>query len=196
MSITNALQTLIDNVNYDDLQFLITQHHQRLHGHESFPPMNGGKAMQVFAKANGLANSHVLKAMMDEAQQARENAPKPQDQIVVIAIQEKDDSSGGSASHSRFIYARDMDQAKEKLCDDIRDRAGALDRPASELLDCSAVHTPDEDLDEDEESDFDLEDEEAVLEYIFEHNGIFDLAQFLEYLDYDLTTVIIDQHYL
>lgn len=192
MSMTNALQTLIDNVNYDDLQFLITQHHQRLHGEENFPPMNGGKAMHVFAKANGLASSHVLKAKMDEAAEARKNAPKPQDQIVVIAIQEKDDSSGGSAIHNRFIYARDMDQAKDKLCDDIRSRAGELDRPAEELLDCACIETPDDD----EDAEVDLEDEEAVLEYIFEHNGIFDLAQFLEYLDYDLTTVIIDQHYL
>lgn len=190
MSHTHALQTLIDAVDYDDLQHLLTQHHQRLHGQENFPPMNGGKVMHVFAKANGLASSHVLKAKMDDAAEVRANAAKPQDQVVVIAIQEKDNSSGGSPSHTRFIYARDMGHAKEKLCDEIRSRAGELDRPASELTNVNFVVVPDED------DDVDLDDAEAVLDYIVAHNDIDDLGTFLEYLDYNLTTVIIDQHYL
>lgn len=112
--------------------------------------------------------------------------------VIVIVFHEKEDSMGGSATHTDMDIARDMSGARKIVGDRVHqkgmERADA-DR-VDELFEFSGVTTPDED------DDIDLSNAEEVLDWIIEYNGIYDLANYLEYLDYDLTTVSIETKFL
>lgn len=112
-------------------------------------------------------------------------APVEPDRIHVITVTVATKSTDHETIESVDTdVVRSWEAAKECVADRVRAKVTYNDRDMEEVLeDCSSITLPDED-----ERDT-LEDDDAVLEWLIEHNDIDELCTLLSYLDYDLTTV-------
>lgn len=114
------------------------------------------------------------------------------DSVIVLVFHEKADSSGGSETYTKMEIAKSWDKAKEIIGNRVHSKGldRADDDRTDQLLSVNCITTPDED------DEVDLNDPEEVLDWIIENNDVRDLANYLEYLDFDLTTVSIEEKYL
>lgn len=114
--------------------------------------------------------------------------------VIVLVFNEKEDSTYGSPIHTDIKVVKNWEKAKELIGNCVHskgiERADA-DR-VEELLEFSKLSLPDED----DQTDLDMEDADEVLNWLIKNNDVYDLALYLNYLDYDLTTVSMEEKFL
>lgn len=139
----------------------------------------------------GRAERAFEKIKAGEVQQKTPETPAI-DSVIMLVFNEKADSSGGSETYTDMEVVKNWEAAKEMIASRVSDKglARADDGRTDELLSVNCVTVPDED------DEVDLGDAEAVLDWIIENNDVHDLADYLEYLDFDLTTVSMKEKFL
>lgn len=125
------------------------------------------------------------------------NAQRPEsknNKVIILVFNEKEDGSGSSPIHTTTEVVKDLEKAKELIADRVHSKG--MERAdgdrVEELLEFSRLCLPDED----DLQDIDMEDAESVLDWLIENNDVYELANYLEWLDYDLTTVSMEEKYL
>lgn len=142
----------------------------------------------LFARAE-----HAFEAIKGGALQSQQPEPK-NDKVILLVFNEKEDGSGGSPIYTSTEIVKDWDKAKELIADRVHNKG--MERAdggrVEELLEFARLCLPDED----DQQEIDMEDAESVLDWLIENNDVYELANYLEYLDYDLTSVKMDEKYL
>lgn len=105
---------------------------------------------------------------------------------VTMTTLETDHSTVESVETKVF---RDWSQAKSHIGDIIRTKVMYNDRSREEICECNSIELPDE------EAQGDMDDDD-LLEWVIEHNDNGALIRFVSYLDYDLTTITVDEDWI
>lgn len=117
-------------------------------------------------------------------------AEKKDDRIEVVTVSVTTlETDHATLDETYTKVFREMDAATEFVRDLVRTKASNNDRTGDEILECQDITGP-------EDEDREAMGEEDVLEWVVANNGIYDLMKLIGYLDYELTTVTVDQDWI
>lgn len=174
----NTLNTL------EGFKSFLQSYHKTLSDSRSFPPLGLQKSLHTAAPVFGFNDWNVMSAAVSEKVE-----PEPEPiQVVVITILDIDNDTD-EARDTTTEVVRSWAKAKDFVADLVYSKAMGNDKSIEEILDCSSIDIPGAD----EAEGLGVRE---LLDWIVENNEIDGLISLVAYLDYNLTRITAQDHWI
>lgn len=180
----------MSNVDFNTINTLegfksfLQTYHKHLTNSRSFPPLGLQKSLHTAAPVFGFNDWNVMSAALVD----KPTAEPESIQVVVITLMEIDNDTDETRTVDTTVV-RNWEKAKEYVADLVYSKAMGNDKSAEEILECRSIRTP-----EDGESE-ELEGRD-LLDWIVDNNDVDDLISLVAHLDYNLTRITAQDHWV